>query len=161
MHGRNPRPGLALEQHGTDVARASDTRGANQGGPAFHPGNKLAEIVRGYALSGDDQLVRAWETCDRLEVVQQIVPQRVNLTFDDMRAPIAHTESVSIGRRVDRTADADAAASTSDVLNDDRLAEAFAHRPCNGPSDRVRWPTGGKRDDERDPMRGVFCRNGG
>jgi hypothetical protein len=105
--------------------------------------------------------MRARKTCDWLQVVQQIVPQRIHRAIDDMRAPVADAESVSVGRRVNCTANTDATASPGDVLDDDWLIEALAHGSSNGASDRVRGAAGRERDDECDPMDRVFCRNSG
>jgi hypothetical protein len=58
---------------------------------------------------------------------------------------MAEAERVAVRRGAHRAADADRAAGTGDVLDDDRLPERNAHALADGARDRVGRPAGRER----------------
>ena len=65
-----------------------------------------------------------------------------------MRARRAHHERVAIGRCIGRNLQAQRAACTGPVVENDRLAPALAHLLSKTPDHEVAGATRGKRDDE-------------
>jgi hypothetical protein len=122
----NLRAGQLLQQNAGHLSRRIlvDERGL--AGVCLHPGDKPLQVVRRQRLSGDHELRIDGDQPDRLEILLQIVVQRID-DAADVGVPLADVDRVAVGRRPRDPPDRDAASGTANVFDDDRLAEQWPH----------------------------------
>ena len=122
---------------------------------AFSQAMRLLEVARRHRFPGDDQKRLRRNEPDRLEILQQIVLQRIDRAGRDIGAPLPDAERVAVRRRARDAADADCAAGAGHVLYDDRLTERCAHALGHQPCDHVGRAARGERHDHGDRPRRI------
>ena len=148
--------GLLLEQCSAHVTRATDTRRTQRRPVRLCPGDQLGEIVGLDILSRDDDLRRAWEQGDRLEIRRKIIVEAIDRAVEHMGAPVPQAERIAVGRCANDALDTDASPGARNIFDDDRLAQDAAHTIGDCPSERVGWASSGEWHDERDRAGGIF-----
>jgi hypothetical protein len=85
------RAGLALQEHAHHMRGGAGARSSLRRhiGIGFEPCDEFRKIVCRHCASSDDQQRLRGQQRDRLEVLQQIVGQRVNRAVEHVRARIA------------------------------------------------------------------------
>src|SRR5262249_40612927 len=85
----------------------------------------------------------ACDQCHRLEILHQVVFERIEGAVRDVLAPTAETQRVTITRRSGDPSSANAARGAGHVFNDDRFTEAYPHPlgndAGNGVHRAARW----------------------
>src|SRR5262249_56733975 len=71
--------------------------------------HQLLEILRRRGRAGDEQLMIAWQHRYRLEILHQVVLQRIDRAVDDVRAQISEYDPVAVGCRARDPGGGDAA----------------------------------------------------
>ena len=143
------------------MRRGAGARGSLRGlvRVRLQPGDQFLQVVRRHSLLGDDQQRLAGQQRDRLEVVEQIVLQRVDRAVEHVRARIADAHRVAVGRCAHDAADADAAARAGHILDDDGLPERRSHAFRHDAPDRVRRAAGSERHEQRHGARRIGLRH--
>ena len=153
-------PDGVLQEDAGDVAGRADTGIALRRlvGVGLEPRDQLAEVLRRHGSAGDDQERLSRDQRDRLEVLHQIVLERVDGAVRHVGAPLADAERVAVGRRARDTADSDGAAGAGDVLDDHGLAQDLPHAFRHDAADHVGRSARRQRHHHRDRARGIALR---
>src|SRR5258706_13734334 len=103
------RAGDLLEINLCDLRGRACARGTcrSLGFVRLQPSDEFLEICRRHVLLGHDQLRIGRKQCDRREILQQVVAQIVDRAVDDMCAPMADTDCITVRRRVCDAANTD------------------------------------------------------
>src|SRR6266853_2792742 len=156
------RAGDLLEINLCDLRGRACARGTcrSLGFVRLQPSDEFLEICRRYVLLGYDQLRIGRKQCDRCEILQQVVAQIVDRAVDDMCAPMADTDCITVRRRVCDTANTDRSCGTGHILDQNRLAERDAHTLAHHTCNRIRRATCRERNVERDRTCRIALRAG-
>ncbi len=162
-HHREGGADRLLEQQAADMARRADAGIALRDLAliGLEVGDELLQIVRRRRLLADDEKRLRRDQADRLEVVEQVVLERIDGAGRDVGAPLADADRVAVGRRASDAADADGAAGAGRVLHDDRNAEHLAHAFGDEAADHVGRAADTERNHKRDRTRRIALRRGG
>ena len=114
------------------------------------PRDQLVQVLRGDRGIADDQLRIGSDQRHRLEVLEEIVRERIGRAVEHMGAPLADAQRIAVGRRAGDPADADAAVRPGDVLDDDGLPERHPHALGDDARDGIGRAAGGERDHQGD-----------
>ena len=161
MDQRKLRVGEFLQQDCSEV-RA----GANAGGRhryivliGFEPGNQLGQVLRRNRFFRSDEMGIGRQQHDRLEILDEIVRERVEGAIGDECAPIAAGDRIAVGRGARDPAYADDPAGTTHIFDDDRLAERGLQVLGQQARKHIRRPARSERHDDRDPTGWIdLCR---
>jgi hypothetical protein len=137
------------------VRAGADTRSADGGLLliGLEPDDQFLEVLGGDCVLADDQHRVRSEQTDGLQVLDEIVRQRIDRTVDDVRADVAHADGVAVGRRARRAGHADRTRGSRDVLDHDGLAaERLTHALADGSRERVARPARRERHDDGDRL---------
>ena len=118
--------GRFLKQDAGELSRGILIDEGDLVGIGFHPGDKVFQVVRRQRFLADHQLRIERYQADRIEILHEIVVQRID-DARDMRVPLADVDRVTVRLRAREPADRDTAASATDILDDDGLAERLFH----------------------------------
>ena len=153
-------PVVLLEIDAADMRCAAGSGGALRGlvRVGLEPVDQFLEVVRRQGFPHDSELRIGRDQRDRLEIVQHVVWQLVDRAVDHMRAPMADTDRVAVGRGARDASDADRARRSGCVLDDDGLAERRPHPLAHDPRDRIGRAARGERHDQRDRARRIGLR---
>ena len=115
----------------------------------LEPCNQLTrQIRRRHRIARDNDLWGRGNERNRRKILDDVVGQRINGAVDNMRAPNAEAERVSVRRRACDPADANAPRRAAHVLDDDRLTQRHLHVLGDDAGDRVERSAGGGRYDD-------------
>ena len=120
------RPGQLLQQYARHLRRRRLVDVLRLARIQLHPGDQFAQIVRRQVFARDHELRIDRHQPDRLEILLQIVGQRID-DVADVGVPLAEVDGVAVRRRAREPADPDRAAGAADVLDDHRLAQQRPH----------------------------------
>ncbi len=126
-------------------------------GLAFIQATSPFRSSAGKRLLGDHQLRIDGHQPDRVEVLLQVVVQRID-DAADVGVPLADVDGVAVGRGAREPPDRDAAAGAADVFDDHRLAEDRPHPLGHDARDHVGRAARRERHDQRDRTRRVGLR---
>jgi hypothetical protein len=155
-HQQQTGAGELLEEQPGDMGGAADADSAQRClvGILFQPGNQFGQVARRRCVLGEDHLRGGGDERYRLEIVQQVIGQRVDGAVDHIGAPVAKTDGGAVGRRASDPADADDAVPPArHVLDDDALTKRDLHALGDDARNRVDRSAGRKRHDHRDRTR--------
>ena len=122
----------------------------------LHPGHQLGRGLRRQSVFADDPQRRARQQRDRLQVVQDVVIERIERRRADMAGPVADADGIAIRSRVNDASGRDGAAGAADGFDDDRLAERAPHRIGEDPPQRIGRAAGRKADQHGDGVRRII-----
>ena len=151
-HERKPGGGRLLEVHAGDLgaARRPDGGGIALVRIGLEPGDQRFDIVGGEGLACNDQLRRVGEERDRREIVDDVIVELIGDGIDDVRAPLADADGLSVRLCPGETRHTDVAAGADHVLDHDRLVEGCPQRLGKNAAERVGRAAGWKRCDQCD-----------
>ena len=116
----------------------------------LQPADQFVQLLRRQRRPADDELRAVPDQADRLEVVQDVVLQRIDGTVENMRSPVTDDDGVAVRRRARHSDARQRARCASDVFDDDGLPQRPSHLLGEDARQHVGGPAGGERHDERD-----------
>jgi hypothetical protein len=143
------------EHSAKDAKAAQRLLGAMRDRVRLQPSNQFLQILRGHGILGDDQIRIACEQSNRLEILQNVVLERVGCSVYDMRAEVTYNDGVAIGHRTSDAADPEGACCTSYVFNNGWLTKCGPHSLAGETGECVKRPARWERHDYCDGPRRV------
>ena len=121
----------------------------------FDPTNQFRQVLGRHCGLRHDHRVIVREQRHRLEVVQDVIWERVDRAVYDVRVPGADADRVAVGRRSGGSAHADGPSRPGHILNDNGMAKRQLHAFSHDAGERIGGTSGGERHNHRDRARRI------
>ena len=134
------------------MRRAAGADGAERGRvrPRLQPGDQFGRGLRRQIVLADDPQRRGGQQRDRLQILEDVVVERVDRRRADMARPIADADHIAVWAGVDDSSARNRAAGAADGFDDHALAERRLHRIGQDARQRVGRAAGRKADQHGD-----------
>src|SRR5262249_16359262 len=142
-----------------DAARSSGCEGSSWVG--LQPVQQPFEVVRWYRLPCRDHKRTSCHQRQRRKITYGVILKVwIGGAGNDMGTVLAETNRVAVRRRTCSSGNPENSSRTSDILNNDGLAECYPHPLGQQPCNQISGSTCGIRDDNRDGADWISLRPG-
>jgi hypothetical protein len=126
----------------------------------LQPGDETPEVRGRHCVLCDDQLRKTRNKRNWLEILQQIILERIQCSIRNLAIPVSDGQGIAVGRCACHPADADASVGPAYVLNYNGLTERHSHAFGHKAREGVHRPARGGRHHHRDRARRIGLRPG-